>query len=202
MVSVAASSDQPIVSRADNRRKLEQIDADVATALKAMIRSEEQERHLSSKIVCAGVQMLAIQRSDPDAWQAFKKTDKQANKIACKGKNWVYREVATVLWKGHRASPSRERISIYGKAIKIAHEAYWAAGTAKPTEILTHIISAGGVKGLLKIAKVPKGATKPKRIILDRPTILTVVVLRPDGTHGTVPAEIARRILIETGELQ
>lgn len=202
MIDVAVSVAEPVVSRANNRRKLELIDADISPSLKAVIISEDQAKDLSSKIVCAGVLMLAIQRDDPDAWSDFKNADPKAKEITCKGDGARSREVATVLWREYRAIPSRERISMYGKAIRIAHDAYYETVTTRPDELLTRIVNAGGVKGLIAIAKVSKGTTKPRRIMLDRPVTLTVIITRPDGTYEPVPVEIARRLLIEMGELQ
>lgn len=204
MIEVSTSVTAPVVSRANNRRTLEEIDADVDRNLKAMVRSEEEERNLSSKIVRAGVLMLEIRLSDSNAWDAFKSADPDAKKIACKGKDLEAREVASVLWRRHRAKfPSRERISLYGRAIKIAYNAYYKTGTTKPEALLTLITTEGGVKGLIKTAKTAKGClTKPKQIRLDRPSMPTLILIRPDGTYDGVPTEIARPVLIEMGALQ
>ncbi len=207
MIEVSTSVTAPVVSRANNRRTLEEIDADVDRNLKAMVRSEEEERNLSSKIVRAGVLMLEIRLSDSNAWDAFKSADPDAKKIACKGKDLEAREVASVLWRRHRAKfPSRERISLYGRAIRIAYNAYYKTGTTKPEALLTLITTEGGVKGLIKTARTAKttkgSSTKPKQIRLDRPSIPTLVLVRPDGTYDGVPTEIARPVLIEMGALQ
>ena len=142
MIDVPVSVAEPVVSRANNRLRLELIDADISPSLKAMVDSEDRAKDLSSKIVCAGVQMLAIQRDDPDAWLAFKNADSKAKEITCKGDGAPFREVAAVLWREYRATPSRERISMYGKAIRIAHDAYYETVTTSPDELLTHIVNA------------------------------------------------------------
>ncbi|MDP2332159.1 MAG: hypothetical protein Q8M19_15845 [Reyranella sp.] len=203
MDSVVELGTQPNVSPADNRRKLEQIDADVSGILKSMIRSEEADRSGSAKIISAGVQMLEIQHNDPAAWEAFKNADPQAKEIACKGKDWEAREVASVLWRRHRASyPSRERISLYGKAIRVARDAYCADGKVNVEELLTHIVNAGGVKGILRIARTAKGNSCRKKVILDIPPTLTLFLVGPDGTREPLEPALNRRFLIELGRLQ
>lgn len=203
MDSVVELGTQPIVSRADNRRKLEQIDADVANILNSMIRSENAERTLSAKIVSAGVQMLELLREDREAWTAFKNADPQAKEIACKGKGWEAREVATVLWRRHRASfPSRERISLYAKAIQAARDAYCADGKVNAEELLTHVINAGGVKGVLRLARTAKGNSCRKKVVLDIPPTLTLFLVGPDGTREPLEPDLNRRFLIQMGRLQ
>jgi hypothetical protein len=207
MEAVAAESNVSPADKPDeksvNRRRLEQIDADITNVLKTMVKSEDRDIQLSSEIVCAGVQMLAIRESDFDAWEAFKRADKQAKEIRCKGKGAEFREVATVLWRRHRAeTPSRERIALYGKAIRIAKESYCAEGLPEPKELLRKVLNARGVKGLIKLGKAKKGDTGRKKITMPIPDVLKLIVICPDGSHEEVSAEVAKPVLIQMGLLQ
>lgn len=207
MEAVATENDVSPADKPDetsvNRRKLEKLDADISGILKTMVKSDQRDKQLSSEIISAGVQMLAIRESNFDAWEQFKRADKQAKEIFCKGDKAEYREVATVLWRRHRAeAPSRERISLYGKALGIAKESYCAEGLPEPKDLLQKIVIAGGVKGLIKLGKAKKGDTGRKKITLPIPDQLKLIVIGPDGTHEEVPAEIATPVLIQMGLLQ
>ena len=111
MEAVATENDVSPADKPDetsvNRRKLEKLDADISGILKTMVKSDERDKQLSSEIISAGVQMLAIRESNFDAWEQFKRADKQAKEIFCKGDKAEYREVATVLWRRHRAEVLR-----------------------------------------------------------------------------------------------
>jgi hypothetical protein len=207
MEAVAAESDVSPADKPDatsvNRRRLEKLDADITNTLKTMVKSEDRDKELSSEIICAGVQMLAIRESDSEAWDAFKRADKQAKEISCKGKGAEFREVATVLWRRHRGEvPSRERISLYGKGLQIARDSYCTEGLPEPKDLLQKIVIAGGLKGLIKLGKAKKGDTGRKTITLNIPDQLKLVMIGPDGSYEEVPAEIANPVLIQMGWFQ
>lgn len=182
-----------------NRRKLEQIDAGIATRLKGTMKAEGALTSVSSEIVVAGAQMAAIMADDLDEWQDFA----GRHSIKCKGANWQYREIATVLWRNYRDQPkaARERISQYGKAIHVAHD-YYRTGITKPSELIKKVVLNGGVAGLAKLFKLSQSLKKgdDQKSIYARikaPSAPALFMVRPDATFKTVPLEIAGPVLTQ-----
>lgn len=205
-MQVDAGSDG-IVSRADNRnlKRLEQYDTEIDAARQAVIAAEDRRKGESSRIICAAVFMVEIMLSDADAWDAFKRRHKV--ETASKGQDWEYREVARLVWRqlaGQPEKQSRERISQYGKAIKVAH-GFHQQGTTQPAKLLRRVTDSGGVKGLIKTSRRIKPASldpKPRRISLTEPDRPTLVLFRPSGEAQTIPDDVARPFLIQIGALQ
>lgn len=200
-MSTHVSKPKNDVRRSDNQRTLKKIDVEITSVLKAIDRAETSDKERSSRVIAAGVQMLSIIREEPAAWDAFKDADETARGITCKGKDWDTREIAKVLWR-RVLSPNRERVSSYGKAIRVAHDAYWEPGLAKTSDQLIQRISPLGIRGLLKIARTPRGNGRPKKISLPIPDVLTLVLLVPDGSHQVIDPEKAKPWLIKLGLLK
>lgn len=191
------------VRPADNRDKLMKIDKDILEIVKSVDRSDAKTKEASARIIAAGVRMLDISLADPAAWEDFKTNDPDAKKIACKGEGREQREVATVIWRRHRKDPTmgRERVSVYGKAIRIAYGAFWETTEEKPApeckteDELIAKLQTLGIKGLLKIAATNKGQPKDQRISMKVPTRWTVYLIGPDRTQEEVPEDLAKLVI-------
>jgi hypothetical protein len=197
-ISASVDSDLP------NYLQLKRIDASITAALTAVVGLERRDRNHSARIITAGVRMLSILKEDWDAWEQFKRSNPKAKDIRCKGTNWETREIANVIWRRHQSTGfSRERRTMYGKAIGIAHRSYWESGIATTQEkLLEHITNAGGVKGLIKMNKTPKGNLGRKKIVLDIPDKLKLVLLYPDGIYEHIEDDQAHSFLLQIGLLQ
>jgi hypothetical protein len=174
----------PIVSPA--YKKLMEIDKQVASSLKNLVGNESAQQAFSSEIIAAGVLMLRIFDDHPDEWNEFKSADPLSADIHCKGEGFAFREVATVLWRKHRAdAPTRERISQYGKAIAAAHRAFLDKNAE---DLLASIKSLGGIKGILTLAKTEKG-TEKKYLRILIPHVRTHYCVDPDGSYEITSTE-------------
>jgi hypothetical protein len=164
------------------------------TFVKALAKSDDRSRESVAKIITV--------------WDEFKQSDEHARKIACKGKDKESREVAMLIRRKHRGdiAQNRERVSVQGKAIKIARKAYWIPTEENPEPVcktpeqLQEKISILGIKGLLKL--VPKGESKSKKITIPVPDRWTLHLIGPDSTRKEVPDEIAQPVIARMQGLQ
>ena len=161
-MQVDATSDG-IVSRPDNRnlKRLEQYDLEIEAARQAVIAAEGRGKGELSRIICAAVFMVEISSRNrshgTDSSAANGRTVSMGPDLGVIGTS------PESVWRQFASQPekqSRERISQYGKAIKVAH-GFYQQGTMQPAKLLKRVTDGGGVKGLIKISRRIKPVTGP-----------------------------------------
>ena len=203
MIATEEPNSGCVVSRADNRRKLEDICAEVEETLHSLDRIEDEGSSLSARIILAGVQMIDIRHADPVTWGAFTEAQPAAARIRCKGKGREFREVTNVLWRRHHSgAPSRERTSLYAKAINVAHQQWKQMDPADTAKLLTWIVSSGGVTGLARRVPPRDRSLSSKKIFIDVPQCPTLYLVRPDSTYAALEPEVNRKFLSELERFQ
>lgn len=197
------------VRRSDNLLRLQQIDAEIDSAREAVVTAERSLVRPSSQIIAAGVAMVEIALGDLAAWNGYKAGI--GLETPCKGDGWEYREVVHVIWRSYQNGEdhpglSRQRISDYGKAIRIAYRLRQPNGSS--TNLVERIQASGGLKGLLRRDKhKPEALGEPNSVDNhvqgpSGPAHIQLAILRPGDPPEIVPDEVARPILVRLGALQ
>jgi hypothetical protein len=215
MPSVISSSSVVVAPR-NNLAELKRIDAAVSGHLDAMVQSAVSIREAAAHIVVAGVLMGEIRKADLTAWQEFV----QPLRISVKGEHPALREIASVLLRGFTKelqgdgslplrTVSRDQICRYGAAIAVAH-GWFEQGCTDPAKLVERIVKTGGVWELAKLRADQRRAdrlTSPEpaeqtpvtsiRLTVDRPSVPTLILVLPDGSHRPVPQELAASVIAQ-----
>ncbi|TAJ82104.1 hypothetical protein [Reyranella sp.] len=203
------------VARHDNLMSLRQIDLEVSKNLEAMVQAAGSIRDSAAHVVVAGVRMASIRRADLDAWEKFV----APLEIKTKGRSQEYREVAHVIFRHfetqlqgdgslRRKTISRDQISRYGAAIALAHQ-WFEEGCREPSQLALRITKTGGVWTLARLwaerneitemLSSKESSTDTKdislRLCVPKPDIPTLLLVLPNGTHRTVPADLAEPVV-------
>jgi hypothetical protein len=212
--------DQAAPSRQPNpAERLEQIDKEAISTIKSMERHAVGLREGAANLVVAGVRMSRIAKEFPVTWDAFI----AAKKITCKGRDKVYRQIASVVFRrggvdDELLNPTKlipdSQISRYGAAIKLADE--WvrtATASLDPSDhnsLFKMIIAKGGVRAMtespaphasqagpeLSETSEPTDHTPDRPSVADTSPAPTEVQTAPLKAPVESPAEIEVKIRI------
>lgn len=145
-----------------NLLELERIEKIARDHLNRMVKQARSIKENAADLVVAGVRMRLIQSKDPKAWAKFIK----AHKIACKGPEQEYREIAMLIFRNFTEAEegslnerlvSRAQISRYGAAIAVA--AKWhltesyrleRGGDQSVAYLGDRIVEFGGVRKMIE----------------------------------------------------
>jgi hypothetical protein len=205
-----------VVAPRNNLAELKRIDAAVSRHFDAMVQSAVSIREAAAHIVVAGVLITEIMNADLKAWEEFV----QPFQIRVKGEQPAPREIASVLLRGFTKelqgdgslplrTVSRDQICRYGAAIAVAH-GWFEQGCTDPAKLAERIVKTGGVWELAKLRAEQRRVdrlTSPEpaeqtpvtsiRLTVDRPSVPTLILVLPDGSHRSVPPELAESVIAQ-----